>query len=380
MARYLVLGTGMGEAVAYVLLKYASTEHVTIADIDKERLARATTRLAHPKLRSARIDVTVLPQVKKLMRGHDVVVAAVSYEFNAVLTKAAIEEGVHFLDLGGNNDIVAKQFALSDVARDAGVTVIPDNGIAPGAVSILAMHALALLDTDTADLLQIRVGGLPRVPIGPLGYAKVFSIRGLVNEYVEPALILRDGEETLAEPMGDVETVFFPGLGDLEAAFTSGGSSTLTKSLAGRVRNLDYKTLRYPGHWKKVRLLHRLGLFGPGTIGKGMTYRDVGERLLENVLPATRDDLIAVIVTAVAGDRLVRLRMVALYDPEADMPAMHQTTGYSAAIVAMMVGEGVIKERGTLRLEDCVRPPIFIGQWKWLGLHLAVEQEQFSCT
>src|SRR3712207_2261883 len=126
------------------------------------------------------------------MREHDAAISCVEYFHNPALARAAVEAGTHFCDLGGNNAAVAEELALDAEARSAGVNVIPDCGLAPGMVAVLAMHGAARF--SRLDELHIRVGGLPQNPRPPLDYQIVFSVEGLINEYVERARVVRGGE------------------------------------------------------------------------------------------------------------------------------------------------------------------------------------------
>ena len=163
------------------------------------------------------------------------------------LARAAIEARTNFCDLGGNNSVVDSELALDAQARAAGINIIPDCGLAPGMVSVLAAHGAARF--RRLDELHIRVGGLPQKPRPPLDYQIVFSVEGLINEYVERARVIRDGEIIEVESMTEVESLQFPApFGQMEAFQTSGGTSTLPETFLGRIRELDYKTIRYTGN------------------------------------------------------------------------------------------------------------------------------------
>ena len=140
------------------------------------------------------------------MRGHDGVLSAVPYFCNLGLAKAAIAAGCHFADLGGNNTVVKQEFALEAEAAAAGVAIAPDCGLSPGMASILGGELLRRIG-GKADALKIYVGGLPQTPRPPFNYQLVFSVEGLINEYSEPAKILRDGKMVTIEPLTEVESV-----------------------------------------------------------------------------------------------------------------------------------------------------------------------------
>src|SRR5207253_1855490 len=178
-------------------------------------------------------------RVVELMRGNDAAISCVVYSHNLNLARAAIEARVNFCDLGGNNTVVASELALDEEARSAGINIIPDCGLAPGMVSVLAAHGAARF--ENLEEIHIRVGGLPQNPRPPLNYQIVFSVEGLINEYVERARIIRDGVIIEVDSMTETESLKFPHpFEELEAFQTSGGTSTLPETFMGRVRELNY--------------------------------------------------------------------------------------------------------------------------------------------
>src|SRR5262249_1219664 len=154
---------------------------------------------------------------------------------------------VNFCDLGGNDAIVRKELLLDEFAKERGIAIVPDCGLAPGLVSILTAAATEGLD-DIYEI-RLRVGGIPVEPQPPLEYSLAFSVDGLINEYVEDANVIIDGKPTVVPALTNVEEIEFPQpFGVLEAFCTSGGVSTLTETFQNRVQHLDYKTIRYKGH------------------------------------------------------------------------------------------------------------------------------------
>src|SRR5918998_5682079 len=234
--KILVLGAGrMGLGAAYDLAhNSADVQSVTVADLDLERARAVVSTVGSAKLTPAQIDVNDAAQVVRLMRGHDAVVSCVTYFHNLQLARAAIEARTNFCDLGGNNSVVAAELALDAEAREAGINIIPDCGLAPGMVSVLAMHGAARF--DELEAIHIRVGGLPQVPRPPLNYQIVFSVEGWINEYVERARVIRGGRIVEIDSMTEVERLSFPApFEELEAFQTSGGTSTLPETFLGRV-------------------------------------------------------------------------------------------------------------------------------------------------
>ena len=296
--RVLVLGAGrMGLGAAYDLAHNSEgVELVTVADVDEGRARAVAETLRDARVRPAHVDVEDRARVVELMRGHDSALSCVTYFHNLSLARAAVEAGTHFCDLGGNNAVVDSELALDAEARQAGVNIIPDCGLAPGMVSVLAAHGAARF--EELDEIHIRVGGLPQQPRPPLDYQIVFSVEGLINEYVERARVIREGRLTEVESLTEIESLDFPApYGRMEAFQTSGGTSTLPETFLGKVRQLDYKTIRYPGHCERFKLLVDLGLASSEEVEAGGTRvaprRLLGE-LLNRHLPADEPDVVLI--------------------------------------------------------------------------------------
>ena len=182
-------------------------------------------------------------------------VSAVPYFLNLAVTRAAIAARASLVDLGGNTDVVFQQRSLDEEAQAAGVTILPDQGLAPGLAGILAAHGFR--DFDTVESARLRVGGLPQRPART---ARLFP--GLLHPRAPERVLRRGGraggrrDRRANPPSKDAKTIRFPEpIGLCEAAYTSGGTSTLPWTFRGRVRELDYKTVRYPGHWERLLFL-----------------------------------------------------------------------------------------------------------------------------
>jgi len=187
-----VFGAGMmGRAIAFDLSQFSKFDSIIVADANKNALQSLKKILPPKKMQYKQINLENRATVQKIIHDVDIIISAVPYRFNYVLSKMAVEAGTHFLDLGGNNDIVQKERGLSSRAKQKGVTVIPDCGLAPGLVSIITRDIVDKM--DTVDYVKLRVGGLPVHPQPPLQYQLVFSPYGLINEYVEDAMVLDHG-------------------------------------------------------------------------------------------------------------------------------------------------------------------------------------------
>ena len=358
--KVLVLGAGrMGYGAVFDLIRQPDVEQVTVADAVLERAQHVAS--LGPKVVPVQLDVSDDAAVTALMRGHASAISCVNYWYNEKLARAAIAAGTNFCDLGGNNSVVDAELALDAEARAAGVNVIPDCGLAPGMVAVLVAHAAARF--TKLDEIHIRVGGLPQHPKPPLDYQLVFSVEGLINEYIERARIVRGGEIVEVESMTEVESLDFPPpFGTMEAFQTSGGTSTLPETFLGRVRELDYKTIRYPGHCAKFKTMIDLGLCSSEPLG-GVVPRKLFGELLVRHLPADEPDVVLVRVE-VRGDggRALRYDIIDRYDEAAGLSAMMRTTAFPASIVALMMARGQIATKGALPQERCVPPDPFMQE------------------
>lgn len=371
-----ILGSGqMGRGAAFDLARHDSVEQLLLADINL-KCAESLAKETGPKAKAVKVDARNREQLQGFFGSVDTVISAVSYTVNVLHTEVAIETGTHMCDLGGGWTIVQKQIEMNDRARDAGITVVPDCGLAPGMVSVLARHGIEYL--DRVDSVKIRVGGLQQEPRPPLNYSLIFSVEGLINEYVEPCVALRGGKVVLEDPLVGFEEIYFPEpFGKLEAFNTSGGTSTLPYTYQGRVGDMDYKTIRYPGHGHKVWCLMKLGLMSSDLIdveGKKVRPRKMLETLLEKNLPPAGKDvtLIRIVVEGWKGteSRNIEYEVIDYFDETTGLTSMMRTTSFPAAVTAMMMADGRISERGVLTPERCIPPELFIKELRSRGIDI----------
>jgi len=366
--KYVVLGAGMmGSAVAFDLARAGSEDQIVLADISLDA-ARRSAQAIGPQVVPLALDVTDDRFLFSTLKGSAAVVSAVSYAVNARLTRIAIDAQVPLVDLGGNNDIVLQQRGMHAEALARGVTIVPNAGLAPGLAGILGMTGFRELDETEA--IRLRVGGLPQHPRPPLNYQIVFSADGLINEYVERATVLRNGRVEEIDSMTELETVEFPPpFGKLEAFTTSGGVSLLPELLQGKVTTLDYKTIRYPGHCEKFKTLLDLGFAANEPLQAGAslrTHREFFVDLLRKKLDFGEPDVVLMRVTVAGRKRGKPITLIYecidYYDAQNRMTAMMRTTAFPVAVIARMLGQGIIWERGVLPPESCVPGPAMIEE------------------
>jgi lysine 6-dehydrogenase len=349
--RYAVLGAGrQGVAVAYDLARHGEARALTLVEAHRGRLAAAVARLARL---TPRIDVKAVGRALKgreattILRGHDAVVSALPYRFNAALARAAVRARVSFCDMGGNTDIVKEELELAAAAKRAGVAVVPDCGLAPGLNNVLA--SIAYQEVEGARHVRMYCGGLPVPPRGPLGYSILFSIAGLTNEYMGEAVVLRGGKIRRIEAFTEVEDFRGPReLGPLEAFLTSGGTSLAPWTFRRKLTTYDYKTVRYRGHWEKVRAMIELGLLDlePVRVGnKTVVPRDVFHAVAGPHLedPKVRDVALLQVDCTDRRGHGVRYRMTLWHDRRTGFTAMEQGTGYPTAVVAHALARRELK-------------------------------------
>jgi lysine 6-dehydrogenase len=377
----MILGSGFqGRACAFDMLRNPGVSEVALCDSSAANLASAReflARVSKGRAKFRRLDAADPAAVKRAARGYDALVSCVPYFLNLPLAKAAVAARVNYVDLGGNTDIVKKEIILHRQAVKAGVCLRPDIGLGPGMISTLAVHAMSML--DRVDEVLLRDGGLPQKPVPPMNYMLTFSEHGLINEYVDSATALRDGRVVKVPGLSEVETLEVPGLGLCEAAHAAGGLSTLAETYAGRVRTMDNKLIRYPGHIAVINAMNAMGFFDstPRELRKGVKIapRELAAKLFREHLLRPGDADLVVIHNTVRGVKDGRRAevihdLIDRYDGENGMTAMMRTTGFPASIVAQMAGEGRLKP-GAFPVEEGVPPLPFIEEAKKRGFDLS---------
>ncbi len=395
--KLLVIGSGMmGSAAAYDMARQDHVVSVTLADnnrqLAKDVAARVNRIAGNKKVQAVALDAAREKDAARLMKGHDGALSAVPYRLNLGLAKAAISAGCHFADLGGNNTVVRQELGLAKQAEKKGVGLAPDCGLSPGMASILGGELVRRLG-GRADALKLYVGGLPEKPMPPFHYQLVFSVEGLINEYVEPARILRKGKLTTIDPLTEPEPFHMEGFAPLVAFQTSGGTSTLPETFEGRVGECFEKTLRYPGHYDLLCELKELGLFSKEKIGVGdveVSPRALLSKVFEGKFAGKGPDVCIMRIEAhesikapgIRGllggklkGRVATFTMVDHYDPKSDMSAMMRTTAFPASIVLQMMCMGAVSKRGAVLQERDVPAQAFLEEIERRGIKIEYRME-----
>ena len=359
--KFLVLGGGaQGTAAAFDLLQHGDVEGVVVADRDVNRLPPFLERHLRPgapgRLELMRLDASDHAAVARAMAGKDAVLCALPYFFNYDMAALALAARAHYSDLGGNTEIVERQRALDGEAVQNRLSVIPDCGLAPGMVNILAQAGIDAL--EWVDAVRLYVGGLPQHPRPTLNYHIVYSLEGVIDYYTTPSVVLEGGRLVTKQALSDIEEVRFPEpVGTLEAFHTAGGVSTMPYRYQGKIPEMVYKTLRYPGHARIMEAIRELELFERTPIrvnGQHVAPRDVLIQAATPHLTGGDPRDVAVLRVVVRGSRggaprALRYDVLDRYDEGHGITAMMRTTGYSLAVTALMQVDG--------RVRECAREP-----------------------
>jgi lysine 6-dehydrogenase len=381
---YAVLGAGrQGTAAAYDMARWGDAKQVLLVDVALDAARRASERvnqlIGREMASAAELDVTDSESLGSRLRDVDSFLSAVPYYHNLDITRAAIEAKAHMCDLGGNTDIAREQHGFDQKASDEGISIIPNCGQVPGLGTTLMVYAMELLDEAT-DVLMCD-GGIPAKPRPPFHYLLTFNIAGLTNEYAEPAVFLREGKVTEMEPMSELETVEFPEpIGALEAFVAGGGTDTMPWTFEGKLRTLQNKTLRHPGHFAQLRAFYDLGLWSLEPVRVGDTQvvpRDIFHALFEPKVTYPVDEDIVIIRIKAMGKKEGRdaealVELIDTYDEETGFTAMERATGWSAAIVAEMMARGETP-RGAGGVETQVPARPFLEKLRRRGFSLKEE-------
>lgn len=290
------------------------------------------------------LDVSDFDMVGKVMTDFDAVVSCLPYSFNLGIATQASKLGVHYFDL---TEDVATTKAIIDMSKGSKAVMAPQCGLAPGFIAIVGASLANKLDKIRS--IKLRVGALPCHPTGLLSYAFNWSPEGVVNEYLNDCEVIENGQHKWVSPLEWLEKIVING-NQLEAFTTSGGLGTMCETYAGKVENLDYKSIRYPGHAKLMNFIfHELLM---------REDRDKTGEMLVNAKPPVNDDVVYVHVSAEGWhrDTLVREEFVRAYYPVEisgqTWRAISWTTAASACAVIELVSNGTLPARGFIKQEN----------------------------
>ncbi|MFN7023753.1 MAG: saccharopine dehydrogenase C-terminal domain-containing protein [Pseudorhizobium sp.] len=341
MKQVVIVGAGkIGGAVARML---AATKdyQVTLSDANDAHLAGFNSLAG---ITTSLVDINDHTSLVSLLTGKFAVLSAAPFHLTGLVAEAAVDAGTHYLDLTEDVTTTRRVESLAEQAKSA---LIPQCGLAPGFISIVAADLAGRF--DTLDSVRMRVGALPQYPSNALNYNLTWSTDGLINEYIEPCEAVVEGRLISVPAMEEREEFSLDGV-TYEAFNTSGGLGTLAKTLEGKVRTMNYRTIRYPGHQAIVKaLLNDLNL---------RNRRDVLKDLFENALPATNQDVVVIFVTVCGwrdGRYLQETYANKIYAGTVAghrMSAIQITTAAGISAVLDLLAEGQLPVSGFVRQEE----------------------------
>jgi lysine 6-dehydrogenase len=389
MSKFCVLGGGrQGTAIAYDLLKFGNPSQVIIADIDLKQAQASAERnkslLNTDKLLAIQVNVNDENQMLDLLQDVDVLISAVPYHLNTKVTDFAIQSSTSMVDLGGHTGIVQAQLNRSHEAIEKGITIVPDCGMGPGMNVTMAL--LAMEQLDTPEHVRIWDGGLPLNPVEPWNYASFFNINGLTNEYDGDAFFIQDGKVTQVPCFEDVEVLSFGGgIGDLEAAVTSGGLSTMPWTFEGKLKTLENKTLRYFGHWDQMIAFRQLGLFDLTPMEFNETKiipREFYHQLLEPKLNTNPKEDVCIMRTEAVGEKdgiptKAVVETLEYFDEKTGFYAMEKWTGWHASIMAIRIGNKELNP-GAISVENAMSGAYFLLEGEKRGYKININIESIG--
>jgi saccharopine dehydrogenase-like NADP-dependent oxidoreductase len=347
-----VFGAGLiGATIARDLVKSKQIDQVTVYDVDPRRL-RAVSKKEHSSKLALRIhDVRRSSQTAKLLKNFDVGVGALPHGLSEYAIRSAINARVNFVDL-----IFGWRFGqgkINSACRRKGITIIPACGLAPGLTNVLAMAAVEQM--ERVDEVHIKVGGIPEKPKPPLNYRIVFSFQAVLEEYLRNARIIKNRRLIDVPALSGLETVSFPPpVGKCECFYTD-GLSTLVQTIRS-VRDMDEKTIRWPGHAEQIRTLIDCGLLETKPIsyhGQLITPREFLSSLLSDRLALGKEKDLTLLRVDVSGKKAgkstrYRYEMVDHYDHRHETTSMARTTAFPCSIAAQILASGRIRRKGVV--------------------------------
>lgn len=384
---YAVLGAGrQGTAAAYDLAKNGAAAQVRLGDAQGEQARSAAARvnrlLGREAVTAVQVNARDAQAAQQFLRGATAAVSAVPYYLNLGVARAALAARTSLCDLGGNTEIVFQELALDEQARRAGISIVPDCGMVPGLGTSVCMAAMELVEQPRD--VYLWDGGLPQQPQPPWNYILTFHFEGLINEYYGTTEFLREGRITQVPCFEEYELVDFPApIGQLEAFTTAGGTSSAPRTFLGQLRTYQNKTLRYKGHYQQWKTLRDAGLFAPDSVevqGARVRPRDLLAALLDPRIRAKPGEKDVCIIRARCEGQSGGKPAAAVvdlfdyYDEATGFTAMERTTGWHAAIMAILMARGEVA-KGAVPVERAVTGARMLEECRARGMRIATHRE-----
>jgi saccharopine dehydrogenase-like NADP-dependent oxidoreductase len=352
MKEIVIVGAGKIGSMIAELLAGSGDYAVTVVDRSQQALGRLETTATVKKVAA---DISSGDGLQKVLTGKFAVLSAAPYHATRLIAESAKAAGAHYLDL---TEDVASTRAVKQLAAGARTAFIPQCGLAPGFITIVASDLASRF--DTLQDVRMRVGALPKFPSNALNYNLTWSTDGVINEYCEPCEAIVNGQLRETQPLEELEEFSLDGI-LYEAFNTSGGLGTLCETLAGKVRNLNYRTIRYPGHAAIMKaLLNDLRL---------RDRRELLKDILENAVPVTLQDVVIVFVTVsgLRGGQLVQETYAnKIYSAPVGgrvRSAIQITTAGGICAVLDMLSAGKLPQSGLIKQEEIGLQPFLANRF-----------------
>lgn len=382
---FAILGSGMqGTAAAYDLARHGDADAILMGDVTLEQAQRSADRVnslvGRNICRAHQVNALDPEDLGKFLDSADVVLSCVPYWMHPRIAAVAIHHKTSMVDMGGDTAVAWETLKLDEQAKAAGVRIVPDTGLAPGLVNDLGSYLMEQF--DETESVKLYCGGLPQNPRPPFNYKLVFNVEGLVTEYSHQADLIRDGKLTQADTLAELETIQVDGLGEMEAFTTSGGSSTAPYTFEGKVKNYEYKTIRFPGHCERMRIFKDYGFWGhePVMTRSGevipveLFHKLMGEALRD---PNDKDQVIVRGVgvgTKNGQKRRIQIDIHEKHDDATGFTAMERLTGFSTATYAKHLADGGCAP-GCHRYETAMTGQKFVDEIQKRGIVLKFSEE-----
>lgn len=379
-----VLGTGMiGTTVVAEMSKFPEIDVITAVDVNQASIDKCLAIADSAKVIGKVAALKTEEDIARVLTGADLAIACLPHSLSLAAIKAAIASNCHLVDLVGS--LFMEKMDLNEQAKQAGVIIVPGCGVAPGITNFLAAQGIDLL--DEADEAVMTCGGIPMHPLPPLWYQVVYRLESLLRLYTKPATAIEDGEIVELAPLSTLQEITFPEpVGLCETVITDAHSTAFM--LKGKVKNLYEKTVRYPGHWEKMKVIGELGFLDDNPIaieGIMTTPRAFAEKVLVSKMQGDSHEDITVLRVEVTGTkdgkRTKHLwEMVDLYDHERNITSMAKTTALPALIIAKFIATKKITETGVIPIESLIirdRFQPFLNELKRLGIDIDYKEEVF---
>lgn len=382
--KVVVLGTGMvGTAIVHELSRNmsANIEEVLAVDAVETSLDRCLHAVQHPKVSGKVASVGERDELVGVLKEADVAIACLPHSLSLSAIEAAIEAKCHLVDLVGSK--YEEKMALHEQAKEAGVTIVPGCGVAPGMVSFLAARGVELL--DEADEAVMLCGGLPKHPLPPLWYQIVFRLESVMGLYTRKPLAAENGKVVELEPFSGKEIIEFSNpVGECEAIYSDAHSVAYT--LKDKVKRVYEKTLRYKGHFEKMNVLNELGFLADEAVevgGQLVSPKQLTMAVLEPKLKGESHEDVTVLRATAEGikdNKKTKLtwEMIDMYDDARNITSMAKTTGFPAIIMTEFLTEGRIDQLGIVAPEEIVIGDLFdpfMNELQDRGIHISFKEE-----